>query len=224
MTTFGVLGGQGAFATAKLHQMIVEHALQCGASNDEDFPNLIIQSFPPSALGVHSNLPELILKTSELFNGNVDKVVASFNTSYVNEAFMKQAFGRDKFISIVDLVSQSLPANSKVFVLDTESSEAQRLFENNNDGHNTFFYPETALVEDLILAGKRNQTGKAYTQKQLVELMVIFNQQECDVVLLGCTDLSVFAPALIEAGVAHVDALKLVSNYIIAEHYRNAQN
>jgi aspartate/glutamate racemase len=229
MTTFGILGGQGAVATLRLHQLIIEQALHNGAVQDEDFPSLIVGSLSSSALSEEgvSNVDQVdkfIQRHADIFNGNVDKVIAPCNTLHARTEILESTFGKDHFVSILDIVADTLPSNSKILVLGSITTKQEKLFERNNKKNNTFVYADPKVATDLILAGMSNTTHTPLVEKDLVRVTTQFRKENCDVILLGCTDLSVLASSYLLAGLTVIDALTEVANYIIEENIINAKD
>lgn len=223
MTTFGILGGQGAVATLRLHQLIIERALHKGAVQDNDFPSLIVGSLSSNSLsedGISdtAEVDAFITRHAAIFNGNVDKVIAPCNTLHTHLNTLENTFGKEHFVSILDIVAEALPENRKVLVLGSTTTEHEKLFERNNAKNNSFVYADNRIVTDLILAGMGNVTNSPVVENHLVKIATQFRHENCDVILLGCTDLSIFASSYLLAGLHIVDALEEVANYISNAH------
>ncbi len=222
MKTFGILGGQGAVATLRLHQFVVEHALDLGAVQDHEFPSLIVGSLSAPVLDEHGEVNsgadlDAFIKTHKSMFQDADIVVAPCNTLHSHVVALREVFG-GKFVSLIDIVAEAIPDDVHVMVAGSSITKQELLFESAKP-FNRFSHVSDDLTTDLILAGMGGRRGSdSYVDKQLVEMVVEFEYSGADILLLGCTDLSVFSPDLIEAGVPHIDALKVLSNYIIREY------
>lgn len=220
MVAFGIIGGQGAVATLKLHQMVVEAALAGGAVQDSDFPSLIVGNLSSSVLS-EWGLPEddekacdFIRKHGLIFPSEVvDRVVVACNTLHVYSDLLAEVFG-ERFVSILDLVAQALPTKKRILVIGSHSTGEHKLFERNNFQENTFVYADSVVSTRLILAGMGGQVNSELAQSDVALLLEAAKSENCDAILLGCTDLSSFVISFAAQDILVIDALTVLADYI----------
>lgn len=224
MTSFGILGGQGAVATMQLHKLIIQKAINSGSKQDIDFPSLLISNIPSTTLSEHGvdtdsteSAREFILKHVPIFKGNVDKVVAACNTLHVEENFLNEAFGKNVFVSLVTLVTNELPSNSRILTLCSETTQNYTLFEMKNYKDNMFIYAEAEHSLNLINNGMVNCSNNSDLEKTFSEIILTFRQEKCDAILLACTEMSIFSQMFRDNGIVVYDSLEILANHIIDE-------
>ena len=176
----GILGGTGPVATLHLHQRVIERALSRGARSDADFPQLIIASLAlPDADATGAWSDEGISERVELLrSAGCSRLVSACNAL---------AAHTDQVPSLPRAVLERCQGVKRLGVLCAASTREHRLYEDGRDVR----YSEQDAVTELIELGMRAQSRP----QALLALIEDLRALGCELIVLGCTELTVHYPA-----------------------------
>lgn len=226
MKTIGIIGGAGPMASCLLYKYIIEVCQKIlGCKNDNDFPEIIIESYPFSPMlnldeskeNRKQLLFELQLCINKLRVSNVQIVTIACNTL---STFLDETNLYD--LGVLNIISATLERArekklSKLFVLGTPTTIASKMYEKNDL---SISYPSkddqkiVGKIIDNILAGKINKLDALQLRNIVKEAG---EQETCDGVILGCTELSVLQekwPIQI-TGIDLLDPLRIATEKLI---------
>lgn len=223
---FGVIGGQGSIATAKIYTRIVELATAQGARTDDDFPQVIITNLASDALdhkGVVSSqsLRQFLRKNLRGLNAlGVEQVFIACNTAHIGLVCGRQVTSLPQIVANqVNILSDS----TKILLLCSHDTQNQKVYEG--------FFPDPIelhyahnqdLLNDFIASVMGNQ----------IDLPTFIDFVKCEVdraelkdlavIVLGCTELTFFAEALALAfpKIKVLDSGIILAETIVAEGMR----
>ncbi len=195
----GIIGGVGPQATAYLYSKIIQIAQQkYNAVNNDDFPNVIIESLPvPDFISNKDNFPEALamLKacTQRLTKSEVDRICIASNTIHITLPDLT-AITPISFLSMIDLVSDKCLEYKykKVALIGTPVLTKSGLYNEALYKRNIELITpeehELIVVEEIIrsvMAGKVVDTNK----DKYIELINKLFSLGAEAIILGCTEL-----------------------------------
>ena len=195
----GIIGGVGPQATAYLYSKIIQIAQQkYNAVNNDDFPNVIIESLPvPDFISNKDNFPEALamLKacTQRFTKSEVDRICIASNTIHITIPELS-TITPIPFLSMIDLVSDKCLAYEykKVALIGTPVLTKSGLYNEALYKRNIELITpeehELIVVEEIIrsvMAGKVNNINK----DKYIELINKLFSQGAEAIILGCTEL-----------------------------------
>lgn len=203
MKTLGIIGGMGPKATAMLYNRIVDHTK---ASCDQEHIKTIIlsdTSIPDrtAAIKEKNTAPvteALVNAARQLEADGASVIILPCNTSHL---FIEEIRGAVscKVINMAEVAVRDAIATNEsddivIGIMSTEGTRSCGLYENEIKRQGAAFVPltdesqakVTSLIYEDIKAGKEGDKTKfEFAYKEL--------KQRCDVVILACTELSVYA-------------------------------
>lgn len=192
MVKFGIIGGHGAVASAQFHIQLIEAFLEDGAYEDEDFPSFIISNLPEKTVnsaGTIINYPQVsqLLSRTVAMMGDIDYLLILCNTFHSPQVEIATTA---KKLSLPQITAEHAVAASckRPLVVCTSISTSNNLYD--NPEYEVAYYPGADL---LIEAGMGGQTD----HPTLASIIEEAKQLNCDSIILGCTDLTRFAPQLL---------------------------
>ncbi len=189
-----------------------------GCVRDADFPKVILLSFPFSEMLLGevdvANLRKEVRGGLSFLRENGAEVIAiACNTLH---AFLEEEDLID-LVHIQEVTKEAISVSEIPLVLCTTTSVEFAI-------HQRFFpcvYPskkvqgEIDLLIDLILAG-------AEMDVIVPRLLEIIEREESSTIILGCTELSLFAKSLDVSNKRIIDTLQIVAKKIISKNWRKS--
>lgn len=214
---FGIIGGHGAVATLQFHKLLTSLALNAGAYNDDDFPNLIITNIGGNIINTQGvitdakNLKNLLIRTEATFTqAGTTHTLILCNTFHSEQKFMKKLFHGQQLL-LPELVKKAIitAQHRKPFIVGSQTTLNYGLYES----------PEYTTINmfagELIEAGMKNHT----THPLLRTIIKEAEDNSADSIILACTDLSVFHQELQKlTGLPVIDSLAVAANTIFTLH------
>lgn len=216
--SIGIIGGAGPMAGAYLIERIMFlSGSKYGCYKDADFPEVNLLSYPFSEMLT----PEMDVKQlrielrnclNRLRNNGAAVVAIACNTLH---AFLDEDEDLSNLIQLTQVVVPAIPKGAYPLVLCTTTSVQFGL-------HKRFFpcvYPdkETQLQVDRII--KRILQGED-PQKIAQDLLVILHKQTAEVIVLGCTELSLFNRYLQSSNKIVIDPLEIAVDKILETSFK----
>ncbi len=201
--TIGIIGGMGPQASAKFLEVLIDMcAKDLGAKNDEDFPEIILNSipvyglFPSTDIKLATSTLKLRIKKLEVFNPAFFAIVC--NTAHVLLPDLQKSTNVP-FVSIIDEVAKKVKENSitNVGLLSTSLTVKSLLYQKACARRKinviTPSINEQIIVEGVIknvLAGKIKNDDK----QKLVVVAKSLREKGAGGIILGCTELPLIFP------------------------------
>ncbi len=190
MKTFGIIGGYGAVASARFHTTLIKLFTDEGKYEDCDFPSFILANLPKNLIDETGNISDLEETRQKLNDtvdklGEVDHILILCNTFHVPELINSDS---KLFISLPVVTSEQVVQENirKPLIVASETSNNSRIYTHSN------YEPEYLDAGELIKAGMKGRTN----HPALPHLVAEAETRGCDGIVLGCTDLTVFADQL----------------------------
>ncbi len=204
MKAIGILGGMGPLATLAFEQILLE---MVGAKKDQDYPPVFVindGTLPDrtDAIMNGSDAPVEGMKASleKLKQMGAEILCIPCNTVHAYYDQLKPALADTTFVHIVEAVKQELkdknPTAKKIGVMATVGTKKGKSYESIliPSGYEVI-YPDDdnqALVTDAIYGDQGIKAGGVeYPRKQLEQVVEHLKSSGVDVVVLGCTELSI---------------------------------
>jgi aspartate/glutamate racemase len=185
---YGVLGGYGSVAALRFHQLVIEKALAKQAYLDTDFPSFILDNVPLDVIDERGLIDEArfdatIEAAATRLEAATDVLVLC-NSFHVREDLLLKHFGT-RLHSLIGLMKSKAAAvgAQRPLLLGSVTTIDRGLYESSHYEVRKLFMPE------LIAAGMAGM--RTHELLSLVALEV--ETQHADAIMLGCTDLTVFA-------------------------------
>jgi aspartate/glutamate racemase len=218
LKTFAILGGHGAVATTHFLNLLTDTYLNDGAYEDEDFPQTIISNLPASVINSAgeiadiANLHKLIQNTAPIF-ATADHIVVLCNTFHTEQTYMDEAF-HGNLMSLPQITRDTIAEQGyrKVLVVGSNATLTHQLY---NDSR---FIVVPSYNPELITAGMQ----KKLIPELLYDVIADAVTNQVDSIVLGCTDLSVFADELRKlADFPVIDSVETAVKTLIAIDRKN---
>ncbi|HEX3914758.1 MAG TPA: amino acid racemase [Steroidobacteraceae bacterium] len=215
----GILGGMGPEATVDLMRRVVAGT---PARDDQDHIHLIVESNPkiPSRIahlieGTGTDpTPELIRIAANLQRAGADALAMPCNTAHAYAHSIRRAVSIP-LMDMIDLTVSQIAGSrrtARVGLLVSSAVLATELYAKAFAAHGiAVVHPQQQeAVMQLIAAVKRGETG-AHTRSALGKIALDLSRQ-ADVLLIGCSELSVVAAGI---SVPCVDSLDVLAKAIV---------
>ncbi|MCD4756359.1 amino acid racemase [bacterium] len=216
MKKLGVIGGMGSKATAYFYNLIVDYT---EASSDQEHIEAIYlnhASMPDRTAAILSGndqeVRELLIKDAVLLESlGASHIAIPCNTSHYFWREIQDSVNIPVINMIEEVINYVRSRNGgkidKVGVLATDGTIKTKLYDEECERNSIeVVYPSEGhqkKVMDVIYSGVKS--GKGVTGEELKEVVAELKLQGCDVVILGCTELSVLYKDVVDPYV--VDAL-----------------
>jgi aspartate racemase len=215
----GIIGGMGPEATVDLMRRVIA---KTPVRDDQDHIHLIVESNPkiPSRIAhlIEGSgpdpTPELIRIAANLQRAGADALAIPCNTAHAYAESIRRAVS----IPLLDMVSLTVEkiassGPTRVGLLASTAVHNTALYATAFSAHGitTLLPPRQDEVMALIKAVKRGDTG-VQTQAALGEIALEMAGQT-DVLLVGCSELSVIAAGI---GVPFVDSLDVLAQAVVS--------
>ncbi|TNH23986.1 amino acid racemase [Micromonospora orduensis] len=219
MSRIGIVGGVGPYAAAHFYRRILD---LCPAVTDEDYTAVVLVAERiPSRIdhqlaGGPSPLPALREAVRKLCVAGADLIAIPSATTHIYRAELL----RESRVPIVDLLLEAAAhlerrGLSRPLILATEATATLRSFEPLLAPATRATYPDEhgqRQVTDFIYRVKRGEPADP-TRAEFTRCVraLLSAHPDADCVVLGCTELSVIAPA-VDVGVPVVDVTDVLAH------------
>lgn len=214
----GIIGGAGPFAGARLFERILTLSnLRYGCYRDADYPQVLLISFPFSEmLTFERNETQLKKELNQCINLlcqlGAEVLAIACNTLH---NFLDQ--DHEALIQLPRVMEKELFVEEIPLVLCTSTSR-------NYNMHRKFFmcqYPEDIIQEKLDGIIDRILRGSE-TLAIVNDLLEIIEEEASSVVVLGCTELSLFAKELsVRSKKIIIDPLDVLAEKLLERSFEN---
>jgi aspartate racemase len=220
--SIGIVGGAGPLAgAALLDRILCLSSSRCGCYKDADFPKIWLLSFPFSemltpgmdAAQVRQELSQCLCQLRQ--NGAAVLAIAC-NTLH---AFLDEQADLTDLVHLPRAIATAIQPIELPLVLCTSTSRQFGL-------HQHFFactYPDADTQEQVdqlieqILKGTAQQSIKQ-------ELLKIIEAQSASIIILGCTELSLFTKYLVPCHKTIIDPLEIVAHQVVERSFNEPSN
>lgn len=217
--TIGIVGGAGPFAGARLLECVLTLASRrYGCYRDADYPQVLLNSFPFSDMltpGKDAMLlqAELSLSLNQLRAQGAEVLAIACNTLH---NFLGADQDRGDLINLPRMLREELCSEEVPLVFCTTTSRE-------NNMHRNFFeccYPEYSVqvkvdeIIDRILQGA--ESGPIVT-----DLLELIEQRCASTIILGCTELSLFAKELAVSSKKVIDPLEILAKKMVETSFKD---
>jgi aspartate racemase len=216
--SIGIVGGAGPLAGVCLLEQIFCLAREVyGCWKDSDFPEVTLISFPFSEMfSEQVDVPRIQGELRECLNrlrsGGASLIGIACNTLH---AFLeKNEEPPSDLLQLPQLAGEAMPPSAVPLVLGTSTSRRLGLYRRRFPCS----YPgEDAQAEvDRIIA----QILKGNEHEKMIQaLRSLIQKQDANVILLGCTELSLYADQLLICEKTMIDPLNLMARKLITKSF-----
>ncbi len=211
--TIGIVGGAGPIAGAFLLERLLTLSMsRYGCARDADFPKVLLISYPFSAM-LAADLDALQIKKelqeclTVLRQNGASVLAIACNTLH---AFLDE--NEADLIHLPRTVAEVIPSDVTPLVLCTSTAVRFAL-------HQRFFpchYPEIRTQEEVDQIIDMILKGKAIKEK----LSAVLEGQVASHIILGCTELSLFAKELAFCTKQLIDPLEILAVKILEQSFK----
>ena len=206
----GIIGGAGPFAAVSLLEQIFSLARGTyGCWKDSDFPEVFVISFPFSDMLSEDRNTALVQKELisclKRLRANGSEVIGiACNTLH---AFLDSS---EEILWIPKLVAEKSQFETPL-ILCTSTSLHSDLYAK----YMPCCYPDPSTQKEIDTLITQILKGGCALEK----LQTLINQQEANVIVLGCTELSLYAKDLEVPNKKIIDPLRLLAETLIQKSY-----
>lgn len=225
MKRLGVIGGQGPMATAYFMQRVVEMSV---GEVDQDHIEMIIHNIPSvpdrtgyilGVQGCENPAPALSKIANDLKQQNVELIAMPCNTAHYFYNEITEGLGVKVLHVIRDTVNYLHERKiSKVGIMATDGTVQTGLFQKEIETAGMVAVlpdtPHQKLIMEVIY--EQVKKGKPIQGDNLRKVKEYLNSQGAEVVVIGCTELSV-AKRDIDFGPGCIDALDVLAMCSVKE-------
>ncbi len=208
----GILAGMGTMAGAHFFTEMIQECQRQGATNDDDFPEIVLYNLKPMGMSEKGIANESLFKKSLisgvkfLNNCKVSMIYIICNTAYIFYEFL-QIHSIAKIIHIPRIVVKSLKDCNSIGIISSASTRKAGLYkkalweygiksiEPNKKQQNA-----VDKVIGKLISGKYSDKDKSILEN-IIDNMFVFGAEK---IILGCTEL----PILIQSVNNVIDAGK----------------
>lgn len=202
--TIGILGGMGPEASGYLYTLLIEKsARDFGAKNNEDFPNIILNSasvpdFISSKKNRDKTLQTLKEKVIELNKLSITYISIACNSAHILFDEL-QSVSNIPFISIIDVVIAKVMQSSikSIGILATPATLRAKLYQEAllKIGIKSIV-PTTKEIKQLeqIIRKVISNSYSSKDKKVLTEIALSLEDRGAEGIILGCTELPILFP------------------------------
>lgn len=216
--TIGIVGGAGPLAGAALLKKVLQYAKTLyGCYKDADFPKILLVSYPFSDM-LSSQVDDTQIRRElndclrELCNSGASVVAVACNTLH---AFLEEPKPPIFFVHLLRELIPEISKNEVPLVLCTSTSQRKQI-------HRRFFpcsYPNKEVqlqvdsIIDTILKGEDDTKISA-------DLTALVEGEVQNTIILGCTELSIFASHLSQSDKKIMDPLAIAAKKILEKSFQ----
>jgi aspartate racemase len=198
MKRLGIIGGLGPMATAYFLQLIIE---MTDADTDQEHIEVLLHSKPqiPDRTGyilgksADNPMPQLLEIGKSLVEQGADIIAIPCITAHFFQEELEEKIGRP-IIHAIEETARYLQSEgiSKVGIMATDGTVQSKLFQTVFGKYDIACYvPDKAAQEKVMhLIYKNVKAGHPVEQELFQEVAVYLFGQGAEVILLGCTELS----------------------------------
>lgn len=217
----GILAGMGPDSTAPFLEMVVaECRTRAGASRDEDFPAMLVLSWPtpfrPDRPTDHEALEEAIGRGLDLLAASRPALVAiPCNTAHLYLGRLRERVEAPVIDMVAAAVEELPPAADRVALLATRATRDAGIYQARlEEAGKTPLAPEPLqqVLDAALAAAKRDPAaGDAVWVDVLAELADL----EAQLALIACTDLTPLAARRPPEGLPVLDATRVLAARLV---------
>lgn len=215
----GIVGGAGPLAGAcLLERVLILSNRRYGCYRDADYPQILLNSFPFSDMLTSKKdtvllKAELSLSLNQLRAQGAEVLAIACNTLH---NFLDADQDRRDLLNLPRILGEELCSEEMPLVLCTTTSKENKM-------HKKFFecnYPPPSIqikvdeIIDRILLG-------AESHQIVRDLLTLIEQMTASTVILGCTELSLFAKELAVSNKKVIDPLEILAKKILEKSFKN---
>jgi len=220
MRRVGILGGVGPLASCYLYERIIKNTK---ANIDQEHVNLIINShaeIPNRTDYLLDNtkdnpLPIIESDLKELESLGVDFIVINCNTAHNFYDYLSKSINVP-LLNIIELTVKSIDKNKKIIgIMATDGTNKGKLYQKALIDNNfvPITPPEDIQKKIMNIIGEVKE-GKNIDKDYFFSIIDFFKENNCDQVLLGCTELSVLREEY-KLDDYYLDPIEVISKEII---------
>lgn len=211
----GIVGGAGPLAGVKLFEKVIEMCnRKYGCYKDEDYPQIILNSFPFSDMLSEENdydllREELSLALNQLRYQGSEVLAIACNTLHI---FLENEC--KELINLPQLLGDEMKFEKEPLVLCTSTSRLNSL-------HAKYFvcsYLENSSqlwLDNIIMRILQGAEPATIVE----DLFKIIEQEEASCIVLGCTELSIYARILEFSGKKIIDPLDFLAKKLLEKSF-----
>lgn len=214
----GIVGGAGPLAGANLlERVFMLSNRRYGCYRDADYPQVLLNSFPFSDMLTSEKdtlllKAELSLSLNQLRAQGAEVLAIACNTLH---NFLDADQDREDLINLPRQLGEELRSEKMPLVLCTTTSRE-------NNMHRNFFecsYPEPSI--QLKVDGIIDRILQGLDSSPIAEdLLTLIEESLACTVILGCTELSLFAKELVVSSKKVIDPLEMLAEKILEKSFK----
>jgi aspartate racemase len=224
----GIIGGMGPQASAELYRLLIEGAKQCyGARNNDDFPEILIDSVP---------VPDFLSDTREMEKAAVmleDRVrrLTLYGVSVISMACNTACLLSDRvrkqtsvpFISIVDEVAYEVSKrHSRILLLASPTALRLGIYQIALSRYGlSYVVPPIKYYRELeyIIRGVIKEGDRSFLMEKIVRLTEnILTNEYVEGIVLGCTELPLVFP--VSYPIPVYNSLSILAESLLKRYYK----
>jgi aspartate racemase len=217
--SIGIVGGAGPLASAKLlDYLVVLSSSTYGCYQDADYPEISLLSYPFSDM-LSPQLDERIVREElgtclqRLRNQGAAVLAIACNTLH---NFLDQSDDREDFVNLPRLLKKAIPKGEVPLVLCTSTSRNLGL----HKGYYSCAFPSQQTqvqVDEIIDRTLQGQDANSV----LLDLLRLIEKEAAPTIILGCTELSLYAKQLSACGKTILDPLEVTAKEILEKSFKS---
>lgn len=193
----GIVSGMGAAAGARMLSLLIKECQRRGAKLDRDFPEIILHNMPSEGLnneGISDSvkfLNELAHSIKLLNSCGVEVIMIACNTAHLFYDEL-QRNSKAKILNMVEIACEELEGKS-VAVLSSRTTRDTSLYTTAliNKGVKKILEADEATQNELDMIIENVIAGNDCRVDDFIMHGIVDRCEiECDVVILGCTELT----------------------------------
>jgi aspartate racemase len=223
----GIIGGMGPQASVELYRLLIEGAKrEYGACNNDDFPEILIDSVPvPDFLSDKREMEKAAVmledRTRRLTRYGASVISIACNTACLLVDRLQQQTPIP-FISVVDDVARKVSkSHTRVLLLASPTSLRLGLYQQALSRYRVLYVlPPEKYYEELehIIRGVIEGGERSLLMKKLVRLTEnILTNEYVDSIVLGCTELPLVFPT--EYRLPVYSSLSILAESLLKRYY-----
>ncbi len=224
----GALVGMGPQSTCPFYgRVMTEASIQYNAQYDMDFPNLLMYSLPtPFVVG--QAIDEFLMKAQlskgiqTLISAGVQLIAVPCNVVHLYYEHMQDEAGKVSVLNMVELAVNTIVSfsNKRIAILATEPTYASAIYQNHLLRKKIQpFVSSTlqAITNQLIRTIKAKSATSDAVRVQWDNLIEYLIANDCDTVLIACTDLSACVDIYPHPNIHFIDSMHALAQNFIAQ-------
>ncbi|MGD9129321.1 MAG: amino acid racemase [Candidatus Woesebacteria bacterium] len=225
----GLIGGMGPYASAYFYKLLLEKSSkEFGAINNNDFPEILIDSIPvPDFISDTNQLEHakdmLISRVGRLNTYGCTSIAMVCNTGHILYPDLAEISNKVNFISMIQAVSKEVQKLrlKKVGIFATKITLKTRLYQKAFEGTgvevilptNEIIVMHEKIIRDVIASGQTEKYEKLLSD----ETKKFTHKQSLDGIILGCTELPLVFPKDKFNNI--IDCLDILADSLLNDYY-----